>query len=128
MFLVFSHVMTHEQKSEAHVRFCCSSFVEMPSDISSLWSNVPPGLENIMDYAGPILQWLETCSQPGDYCLIEGDFGMTYIVVQWAQLNGRIPVYSSTERVFETHTAGDGAIVNTHRFRHVRFRHYRTYG
>jgi len=128
MILLFSHELTSEQEMEARERFHCTDFVYLPEELQRIWSGVTACSEDISSTADMFIEWLADVTVPGDFCLVQGDFGMTFMLVDWALKHGREPVYSSTERVFETHTAGDGTIVNTHRFRHVRFRHYRKYG
>ncbi|HPB81849.1 MAG TPA: CRISPR-associated protein Csx20 [Spirochaetota bacterium] len=128
LFLLISHELTETQRYEAAEVLGCERIISLPVHLQTSWSNVDSEVEDIGGPAAVFIGWLESNSREGDFCHIQGDFGMTFLLVDWALKHGREPVYSSTERVFETHTAGDGAIVNTHRFRHVRFRHYRTYG
>ena len=95
----------------------------LPDDLKILWSQIPPDIADISDYIQPIKEWLNKRIKPGDYILIQGDFGATYIMVRWALAKGLKPIYATTERkVIETH---DGDKVSSKKiFEHVRFRFY----
>jgi hypothetical protein len=85
---------------------------------------VPADLEGIDGYLAPIKDWLAQEGKAGDYILIQGDFGATWIMVNHAFKLGLVPVYSTTERQAEQTIAADGAVQLIHHFRHRRFRRY----
>jgi len=124
MFLVFSHDHTDVQEQEARNTLNCEELISMPDDLQNLWSNVDPSIDDISLIAGQIVSWLESNSSAEDYVLVEGDFGMTFTVADWALSNGRVPVYSTTERCYSSNEGIDGARTNVHVFRHVQFRKY----
>ncbi|MDP2647448.1 MAG: CRISPR-associated protein Csx20, partial [Desulfobacterales bacterium] len=124
LFLIFNHELTHLQREDAKKSLGVESIADLPPDLKSLWKQLPPELEGIDDYLGPLKKWLTEHAHSGDLVLIQGDFGAVYIMVNFAFDNGLAPFYSTTDRrAIEKHAA-DGSVELTHTFRHVRFRKY----
>jgi hypothetical protein len=101
-----------------------SSIIQPPDPVQTLWECVPPDLPAIEDYLAPVKDWLTEQAGCGDFLLVQGDFGATYLMVRYAFDRGLIPVYSTTERqVFEDRLP-DGRVKAMHAFSHRRFRKY----
>lgn len=124
LFLLFNHSITPPQESDVRASLGVEEIVPPPDDIKSLWSQIPPDLPGISEYLRPVQQWLKTTASPGDYVLIQGDFGACYLMVDFAFQNELIPVYSTTRREMSETLAVDGSIRLTHRFDHRIFRKY----
>lgn len=124
ILLLFNHPPTKLQLSDARVWLGVEQVVNLPESLASVWDSVPPEAEAVDGYLAPVRAWVEAVSRPGDYILIQGDFGATYLMVRFAFERGLIPVYSTTERNAVEEHAEDGTVRLTHRFRHVRFRKY----
>ena len=124
LFLIFNHDLTELQREDALSSLGVNRIVDLPSDLKLLWRQIPPDLEGIDGYLGPLKEWLVEKSDKGDFVLIQGDFGAVYIMVNFAFDNGLAPVYSTTDRrAIEKH-ATDGSVELTHNFRHMCFRRY----
>jgi len=122
LFLFFSHTLTQEQINDAK-NLGIDKFVPLPNELQYLWSNVPPELEDIEEYAKPFYEFLNINARKGDYVLVQGDFGLSCRLVNYSKQKGLIPVYATTKRkVIETEK--DGKIVKKSEFKHVRFRRY----
>lgn len=124
LLLLFNHTLTPDQEVDAWRALGISKIVEPPSSVSRLWANVPPDIAEVNTYLNPVKQWLASQGCPGDYVLIQGDFGATCLMVQAALNLEFIPVYATTQRSVEEEAQPDGMVKITHRFRHVRFRKY----
>ena len=124
LFLLFNHTLTEIQIADARESLGISEIIEIPEDMKILWREFPPEAAALFEKLQPVLQYLRTNARPGDYVLVQGDFGAVFLVVQFALDNGLVAVYSTTERdVVETHT--DPNVVNVQRtFRHRRYRCY----
>jgi len=123
IYLLFSHTLTDEQKYELE-KMGVSDIIPIPEDLQFIWSNMPPAGELNITVLNEIIDWLSGSASEGDYILIQGDFGATYYMVNWAFKSGLIPIYATTERVvLEENKEGD-RIVKKNIFRHVNFRRY----
>ena len=122
--LLFSHAITPNQKKELHEEWEVSSIVSLPFELQQLWSEVPPHLETLSSYLGPLFLWLEAEASPGDVAVIQGEFGAVYLTVQKAFSLGVTPLYATTQRELRSVPQPDGAVRQERVFRHVRFRVY----
>lgn len=125
MFVLLNHHLTPSQEQEAKDRLQIDRIEYPPTEIQNIWNNIPPEREDIAPLISPICQWLETHSCSNDYIIVQGDCGATFMVVEWALRNGRIPLYSTTARRYESSTDESGNVINVHTFRHVIFRKYK---
>ena len=125
MFLCFNHELTREQIQDAKRNLNIDEFIHLPSRLKKLWQNIPPDLLDISSYLKPIIDWLKTKTREGDFILVQGDFGATYLIVQFAFKEGLIPVYATTKREVIEKKMPDGKVEMIHQFRHVIFRRYK---
>lgn len=123
MFLLFSHTLTKNQKDDAMKSFGIEEFIYLPKDLQELFSNVPNDLKKLSEYLTPIKLFLKQYSKEGDFVLIQGDFGATYILVNFAKSLKLKAVYSTTKRVTQEFEE-DGKIIKKSIFEHERFRDY----
>jgi hypothetical protein len=124
LILLFNHQLTCDQERDARDNLGVSKVVEPPEALRELWGNVPPELADLTAYLDPVKQWLAKHSSSGDYVLIQGDFGATYLMVNFAFQRELIPVYSTTQRQAEEQPQPDGSVRLSHRFFHKRYRFY----
>jgi hypothetical protein len=124
LLLLFSHKMTAIQEEQAVKMLGVSQYKYLPKDLQKMWSDVPPDAPNLSGYLEPIKKWIADEAEPGDYILVQGDYGATYIMVNYAFLKGFVPIYATTERSVEEKESMDGEIQLQRRFSHVRYRLY----
>jgi len=124
LILLFNHHLTPDQEFDAREKLSIMKVVEPPEPLRALWANVPPDLDELDAYLEPIKQWLLDHARPDDCVLVQGDFGATYLLVNFALECGLVPVYSATEREATEEPQPDGSIKLSHRFLHKRFREY----
>jgi len=124
MLLIFSHKFTFKQKEKAIQQFGISRFLPLPSDLLVKWSNVPSDLEDLHDYLNDILKWIDLNAEKGDYACIQGDYGVTYITVNYCLSKGIIPVYFTTKRNVKWKEGGDNS-KTIRELDHVMFRKYK---
>lgn len=123
LYLIFSHELTNKQKKEAYETLGAKLIHYLPEKLSKLWSNVSPDMPKVSDHIKPIIKWLESRVKEGDYILVQGDFGATYIIVKWAFSKKCIPLYATTNRKINE-TFNEEKIIVKREFEHVRFRLY----
>ena len=125
LYLLFSHELTEQQKKEAYAELGVGEIHYLPDDLKGLWSQIPPEIHELSSYLQPIQEWLSNQIREGDYLLIQGDFGATFLMVQWSFARKCRPIYATTRRkVIEVRNNQE---IITHRvFEHVKFRLYET--
>jgi hypothetical protein len=116
--------MTRLQEEDACGSLRVERIVDLPEGLKALWNQVPPDLPGISEYLKPVRSWLAENARPGDYVLIQGDFGATYLMVEFAFEKGLVPIYSTSKREATEEHAEDGSVKLSHRFEHQRFRRY----
>lgn len=121
MILLFSHTLSDEQKNDAIQNFEVVEFVSLPNDLQKLWSNFDADLEKLD--LEPFKKFLQSVAKSGDVVLVQGDFGASFSMVQFALELGLISVYATTKReAFEV--VENGQTVKKSIFKHRRFRRY----
>lgn len=124
-FIVLTnHDLTDRQRTEAMEEFGCSKIVLPPQGIRYFWAHVPPRGELTKTGIGDVIDFLEKTSQTGDLVLVQGEFGATFFTVDYCFKKGLIPVYSTSERVYDETINRDGSVARYHNFKHIRFRMY----
>ncbi len=124
LFLIFNHTFTAAQEQAAAGQLGVGEIVALPPELQALWSQVPPELPELRHYLQPLCRWLAAQAQPGDVVLIQGDFGATYLMVNFALAQGLIPVYATTRRQAREDHLPDGTVKMVHHFQHQMFRRY----
>jgi hypothetical protein len=126
LLLLFNHTLTPDQETDARATLSVSRIIDPPEDIRDLWANVPPDIPGLDGYLEPVRSWLtsQAGGRQGDYLLVQGDFGATYLMVRFALGLGLVPVYATTRRCAEEELQPDGTVRLIHRFKHVRYRKY----
>jgi len=122
LFILFNHTITPLQRDDAYASLMVEKIIAAPAEIQNLWSHIPPDLPELTASLGPVFQWLRGAAAAGDYLLVQGDFGATFLLVEFALQNGLIPLYSTTERTVVEQHLEDGGVKLEHNFRHVRYR------
>lgn len=124
LIVLFNHALTEEQRRDAEKNLSVKSVVLPPQELSVLWADVPPYLEGLSDWLTPFKEWLSRVSSSGDYLLVQGDYGATWLMVNYAFELNLIPVYATTRREAKEVEVGDGVVEMRRRFAHVQFRRY----
>jgi hypothetical protein len=124
LYLLFNHTLTREQQCCARSELGVEKIVDPPPHIRALWANIPAGQAAIRPALTPVFAWIDQEIAPGDFLLVQGDFGACWLVAKYAEQHGIVPVYATTRREATERHTGDNQIEITHTFRHVRFRQY----
>lgn len=124
LFLVFNHTVTPEQVADAHASLGVERVISLDGAARASWGQVPPEAPEIREWLEPVRDWLASQAVPGDFVLIQGDFGACWLMVSFCVEKGFIPVYATTAREAVEEIQPDGTVRMTHHFRHRRFRRY----
>lgn len=123
-FLLFNHRLSSVQAEGAKDKFKAEKFIEMPLPLRQLWQQVPPEIESLGNYLKPLKNWIRKKAGKKDILLVQGDFGATYLMVNFAFEKGLVPVYATTKRNAVEKQLDDGSIKREHIFSFCRFRKY----
>lgn len=123
MLLLFSHQLTPMQEDDAKRMWAVDEFIYLPESLQSIWSDISPDLESLESTLEPIKAFVKEVSSKGDLILIQGDFGASYMMVNYAKVCALISVYATTYRVVEEYMK-EGKKVKKSIFEHGRFRIY----
>ena len=123
MLLFFSHNLDDNQIQSAKNDLGISEFVTLPEHIQSKWSNVPADLADLNAYSSDFKEFLNQNSRPNDIALIQGDFGLSYIMINYAKSLGLHAVYATTRRISKEKII-NGKTIKESVFEHVRFRQF----
>lgn len=123
LHLLFNHTLTQEQLSDAKASLFCYVIVSLPQELQELWSSVPPNLKSLEEYLKPIKEYVSAYIQKDDFVLVQGDFGATYIMVNFLKSLGAKPIYATTSRDVVEIREGD-KVIKKSIFKHERFREY----
>ena len=122
-FCLLNHPLTQNQLSELKEKFNSTQVIYPPEKIANLWAQIPPedfdcGIVN------DVILWLKENSAAGDFFIVQGEFGSTFTLVDFALKNGLVPLYATTRRVAKESREGE-SVHREYIFEHVCFKKYR---
>jgi uncharacterized protein MJ1673 len=120
MFVLINHNLTEEQKDQALKVFGVEDIINIADDA---WSNISPSDENILYVLNRYKKELMLEAEAGDILLVQGDFGATYNMINFAKNIGLKTIYATTKRVVQELII-DGKSVTRREFKHEKFREY----
>ena len=120
MFVLINHNLTEEQKDQALKVFGVEDIINIADDA---WSNISPSDENILYVLNRYKKELMLEAEAGDILLVQGDFGATYNMINFAKNIGIKTIYATTKRIAQELTI-DGKLVTRREFKHEKFREY----
>lgn len=123
LFLLFSHKLISSQEASARELYAVEEFVYLPLDLQSLWSKVPYDIQKIEDYLSSLKIYLQNNANKGDIMLVQGEFGATYHMVDFAKKMDLIPIYATTKREVKEYIK-DERLIKESIFEFERFREY----
>lgn len=124
IILLFSHKLTIQQKKYLKNILKIENIINLETDLQYLWSNFPPDVECISEYLDPIKDFLLEKLGKNDYVLVQGDFGATYMIVDFCIKNNLIPIYATTKRVIVNEVHESELVTKKSIFEFERFRKY----
>lgn len=120
LILLFSHQLTPQQLKDAKETLQCNKIIYLTDELLYKWQNITPetDIQIFKDF-------LVENAKVEDYVLIQGEWGTTYNMVNFAKEKNMIPIYSSTARkVIEEKSGSDNKVIKTSIFEHRGFYRY----
>ncbi len=124
LIVLLNHSLTQDQIIDAYYSLQIDKIVYPEDTVKRMWANVPTTGDSLEKFLTPIYEWIKKTSTDGDYLLVQGDFGATYLVVRFALLNCLIPIYSKSKRIARENILPSGEVKLHHIFLHKGFRIY----
>ena len=126
VFCLLNHTLTGRQLQDLQDTYGADVRLFTPPDaVSKLWAQVPPEGALSKELLRPVFSWLETSAEH-DVIIVQGDFGATFAVVDWALSHGRVPLYATTQRIEAEERDGE-KVYRHYVFEHIGFRPYQRY-
>lgn len=121
-YCLLNHKLTENQINELKEKYNSEEIFYPDAELSSLWSQIKPTekIDKFVIYK--VLYWLEKACI-NDYLIIQGEYCVTFFIVDWALKNGLIPMCAVTKRVESERIEGE-QVIKKHVFEHVCFRKY----
>jgi hypothetical protein len=120
MFILISHTITQQQKEDAVKYLGIDTFCVLPTKV---WSQIPAEHGSVKESLMSLKKILLEKAKRGDYLFVQGDYGATFNMVQFAKESGLVPVYATSIRKAYEVAKGE-KVVTVREFQHVRFREY----
>ena len=122
LYLIFNHKLTDEQWEDAKNTYGIEEVVPLPKMLREIWSHVPADISALSEYLSLFKAYISQMTEE-DHVLVQGDFGATYIMVNWIRKQGAKAIYATTIRdVIEKVEEGKNIKISV--FKHVRYREY----
>ena len=122
-FCLLNHKLTQNQINELKNKFSIKEILYPEKELSVKWSQIPAIEELSMDVICSVVKWLSS-AQENDVLIIQGEFGSTFMIVDYALKNKLIPVHAVTKRVAKESREGE-TVHREYIFEHVCFRKYK---
>lgn len=122
-FCLLNHELTQNQINELKNKYSIKEIIYPEKNLTTKWSQIPAIEELSMDIISSVVQWLSS-AQENDVLIIQGEFGSTFMIVDYALKNKLIPVHAVTNRVAKESREGE-TVHREYIFEHVCFRKYK---
>ncbi len=124
-FCLLNHELTQNQVKELKEEFNVSQIIYPSKELSQLWSQIPPSKRTDKSIINKIISFLEFAKKD-DVLIVQGDFALTFMIVDFALKNELIPICATTKRIAKESRQGE-VVKREYIFEHVCFRKYEYY-
>lgn len=125
-FCLLNHELTQNQITELRKKFNSDKIIYPDKKLSQFWKSIPPENKN-NEIVAKTVEWIkETVAEKGDLFIVQGEFGSTFTLVDYALKNELVPIYATTKRVAKESSNGE-TVHREYIFEHVCFKKYEYY-
>lgn len=121
-FCLLNHALTQKQLAELSEKFNSTNVVYPDENIAKQWAQILPEKSND-EVILAVTKWLQCNATPGDLFIIQGEFGSTFTLVDFALRNSLVPLYATTRRIAKESREGE-TVHREYIFEHVCFKKY----
>lgn len=123
-FCLLNHNLTKNQLEELKEKFSSQEIIYPTEEIKNFWSQILPEKENT-EIIESVVLWLKSSgAKDGDLFIIQGEFGSTFTLVDYALKNHLVPIYATTKRISKEIRNGE-KVQREYIFEHVQFKKYK---
>ena len=123
-FCLLNHALTENQIADLETNFKSVQIVYPSEELSKQWSQINPEQESDGVIKNAVA-WLQD-AQKEDLLVIQGEYGCTFKLVDYALKKGLIPIYATTKRIAKETRDGE-TVRREYIFEHVCFKKYKYY-
>jgi len=124
-YCLLNHQLTENQKKELLEKYDCNEIIYPTEELSATWSQIPAIQKIDRSIINAVISWLDAAEE-GDVLIIQGEFGSTFMLVDFALKHNLIPLHAVTKRVASEQRNGE-VVQRQYIFEHVCFRPYEYY-
>ncbi|MBQ4013833.1 MAG: hypothetical protein II610_01065 [Treponema sp.] len=121
-YCLLNHELTQNQLLELKEKFGASEIIYPSEALSKKWSQIPAVEKLDITVINDVIEWLSS-AKAGDALIAQGEFGATFMIVDYALKRGLAPLYAVTKRVASERREGE-IVSKNYIFEHVCFRRY----
>lgn len=122
-FCLLNHPLTQNQLTELKEKFSAEEIIYPSEELSKKWGQIPATQDLDMGLILDVTDWLSSANQ-NDVLIVQGEFGSTFMIVDYALKKNLIPVHAVTKRVAQESREGE-IVKRQYVFEHVCFRRYK---
>ena len=124
-FIMINHGLTQSQQNDFD-EMGVTDVVTLNDDLKKIWSQIAPNADR-KAVAQTMIDGFLTSANEGDIVLVQGEFGATFMIVDYCLQKGLVPMFATTVRRTVEKTLDDGTVEKTAVFDHAGFVKYTRY-
>ncbi|MCR4938720.1 MAG: hypothetical protein K5930_01265 [Treponemataceae bacterium] len=124
-YCLLNHELTENQEKELSSKYNCTKIIYPAEELKAAWSQIPAVDRIDRNVIRSVTDWLDG-AEKGDVLIIQGEFGSTFMIVDYALRKELIPLHAVTKRVATEKRDGE-KVQRQYIFEHVCFRPYEYY-
>ena len=121
-YCLLNHALTERQTAELRTRYGAGDVAYPSAALSAAWAQIPAEREMCGEVVDDVIAWLSG-AEKGDLLIIQGEFGHTFLLTDYALKAGLVPLHAVTRRVAREEREGE-IVRRSYVFEHVCFREY----
>ena len=125
-FCLLNHKLTPKQEDELHNSFVAERIIYPPPQTTELWSAIPTDKDITKAHLAPFTDWLQEAAVEGDVVILQGEFSVTFALIDYSLRRGLTPVCAVSKRITIEEKEGE-KVKKQIIFEHICFRQYRYY-
>lgn len=122
-YCLLNHQLTLNQISELKNTYNVETVIYPNEELSKRWSQIPTVKEIDMSIIEEVCNFLKN-AEKNDVLIIQGEFGSTFMIVDYALKHQLIPLHAVSKRIAKEEREGE-KVKREYIFEHVCFRQYK---